>query len=80
MTVRLLDSATIVLEGDCPVEDAAVLLERLLAAPNAIVDWRRCSKAHLAVIQVLMTAKVTMHGPPGDGFLAFWVQPLLSRG
>ena len=35
------DAATIVLDGNCPVEDAEPLLQLLQASPAASLDWRQ---------------------------------------
>jgi hypothetical protein len=80
MTVRVLDDATICLEGDCPVADAEPLLAHLLATPKAIVDWRKCRHAHLAVVQVLMASGARLQGPPANAFLRLWVEALLISG
>ena len=72
MTIRHDDSGVIVLEGECPVEDAEPLLERLQAHPDATVDWSACTRLHTAVIQVLMAAEVRVRGPCGDAFVRDW--------
>jgi hypothetical protein len=72
MTVRRGENGTIYLEGACPVEDAEPLLQMLVAAPEAPVDWRQCEKPHTAVVQVLMAAGTVPLGPCGDGWLAEW--------
>ncbi len=72
MTVRRGDGGVILLEGECPVEDAESLLEHLQANPEATVDWSACSRLHTAVIQVLMVAGTTTRGPCGDGFVRQW--------
>ena len=77
MTVRITDGATICLEGDCPVADAEPLLAQLIATPDAVVDWRRCRHAHMAVVQVLMASGARLQGPPANAFLRLWVEALL---
>ena len=79
MTVQLLASGTIELEGICPSDDAEVLLQHLLATPGALVDWRACESAHTAVIQILMAAKPRLLGPPAARHLQDWVQPLVTN-
>lgn len=79
MSVRLGEDAAIVLEGDCPAADAETLLRQLAGRPDAPVDWRGCSSAHLAVVQVLMAAKPRLVGPPRGAFLRDFVQPSLAR-
>ena len=77
MTVTLADG-TIVLEGDCPVEDAETLLQLLLADQAAEVDWRTCTQAHTAVVQVLLACRRKTHGPPQTIFFKKWIEPLLT--
>jgi len=79
MTVRLADDGAIMLEGNCPVEDAETLARFLLLDPSAAVDWRTCEKAHAAVIQILLTARPLMRGSPRSAFLRDWVTPVVSR-
>ncbi len=77
MTVSVSDQGDIVLSGDCPSDDAGPLLERLLAAPHASVDWRACESAHTAVIQILLASGRSVLGPAKHRFLSQWVEPLL---
>lgn len=79
MTVRLGDESQIVLEGDCPAEDAEILLGRLLALPQATVDWRLCDHTHTAVVQVLLASRATLRGPPRGAFLRDVLEPCLMR-
>jgi hypothetical protein len=79
MSVERIDDATIRLQGVCPIEDAEPLLQCLLATPGAVVDWSGCDAAHTAVIQVLLAAKPSLHGPPRGAFLRDVVAPLLVR-
>jgi hypothetical protein len=79
MTVAITANGAIELSGACPVEDAEELLQRLLARPNATVDWRSCESAHTAVIQVLLVAKSVPLGPPKNPFLRDHVEPQLRR-
>ena len=70
MTVVLHDGNTIRLIGACPADDAEVLLQHLLANPEAEIDWRGCESAHTAVIQVLLVCQAAAAGPPqADAFL-----------
>jgi hypothetical protein len=78
MTVELSTNGMVVLSGDCPHEEAEVLLQHLLAAPGATVDWRDCQTAHTAMIQLLMAARPKLLGPPAGAVLQRWVQPLLA--
>jgi hypothetical protein len=77
MTVRLAEDATLQLEGDCPIEDAEVLLRHLLETPGATVDWRACERLHSAVVQVLLASGAPLKGPPAGAFLRDWLEPVL---
>ena len=57
MSVRRHENGTIVLEGDCPVEDAETLLQMLQATPGVPLDWTQCSQLHTAVLQVILAAR-----------------------
>lgn len=78
MTIQMSPAGTIVLEGSCPSEEAEVLVQLLLADPEAHVDWRACEAAHSAVIQVLLAAKPMILGPPANESLRKWIEPLLG--
>ena len=78
MTVYAADGS-IVLSGDCPSEDADVLLQQLLALPFAAVDWRQCKSAHTAVVQLLIAARRPLLGPPQGVFLSDLIEPALKR-
>lgn len=78
MTITVSRYGTIELTGICTVEDAEFLLQHLLTAPDAPVDWRACESAHTAVIQVLLVAKSTPLGAPACPFLRNQVAPLLG--
>lgn len=77
MTVRLAEDATLRLEGNCPMEDAEVLLWHLLESPGATVDWRACERLHTAVVQVLLASGAPLLGPPAGAFLRHWLEPIL---
>jgi hypothetical protein len=78
MSVSVAEDGTIVLAGNCPVEDAEALVRLLLADPAADVDWRACDQAHTAVVQVLLACGRSTRGPPQAIFLSNWVEPLLA--
>lgn len=78
MTIRIATNGVIELLGVCASEDAEPLLEQLLAAPGATVDWRDCRQAHTAVVQVLLAAKPKLLGPPADAHLKNWVEPAIT--
>jgi hypothetical protein len=77
VSVRVLDAQTLVLEGECPSQDAEALLRHLLAMPGATVDWRDCREAHTAVVQVLLASPGPIVGPPANDFLRDMVEPAL---
>lgn len=79
MSVRLSHDGRIELYGVCAVEDAEILLQHLLADPGALVDWRQCSAAHSAVVQVIACAGVVPVGPPMGQILIDVVEPLLKQ-
>ncbi len=79
MTVTISPEGTVELAGVCPVEDAEILLQYLLSAPHAPVNWSACESAHSAVIQVLLVAKASPRGLPKSQFLRDHVGPLLVR-
>jgi len=72
MTVKRDDAGVIVLQGECPVEDAETLLQLLQAQPEGPLDWSACTRLHTAVLQVLMAAAAPMRGECGDTFVARW--------
>ena len=69
MTVRLSAGGNIELDGRCGSEEAETLLHYLLTTPAAHVDWRSCTDAHTAVIQILLAARPVLRGPPASEFL-----------
>ena len=72
MSVRQKSDGSIILEGQCPVEDAESLLELLQATPSASLDWRRCSHLHTAVFQVILAARPALIGSCGDAWVERW--------
>lgn len=79
MTVHCTNDV-ICLEGACPVEDAEVLLVLLQEKPDSQVDLSRCTRAHSAVVQVLLAASPTYCGPDPQGFVQEWIVPSLKHG
>lgn len=79
MTVAVSSNDTIELKGDCTVEDAEALLQRLLISPDASVEWSGCESAHTAVVQVLLVAQPVLLGTPRSSFLAEKIAPLIPR-
>ena len=78
MTVRAGEGGSIELIGTCASTDAEPLLQLLLAAPEATIDWRGCRGAHAAVLQVLMAAGPKLLGPAADRRLEEWVRPAIG--
>jgi hypothetical protein len=72
MSVRRHENGNIVLEGDCPAEDAETLLQMLQAAPGVPIDWTQCSQLHTAVLQVILAAAPALIGACGDPWVARW--------
>jgi hypothetical protein len=79
MTVQLGREGEVLLIDDCPVEDADILLQKLLEHPDVALDWSRCASAHTAVIQVLLAAGRVPGGVPMNAFLQAMVGPALAR-
>ena len=79
MTIVLHDANTIRLIGTCPSDEGEVLLQHLLANPQAEVDWRGCESAHAAVIQVILVSRRPLRGPPAGPFLERLIDPALRR-
>jgi hypothetical protein len=73
MSVHRDDDGTVVLYGNCPVEDAEPLLQLLQATPEARLDWARCGHLHAAVLQVILAARPPLVGPCGDPWVQRWV-------
>ena len=68
MTIRVADDGAIVLEGTCQAGDAETLARLLSSDPSATVDWRACVHAHTAIVQILLSARPPLRGPPGTYF------------
>lgn len=74
MTVHL-SGGDILLSGDCPAEDAEVLLGLLIENPGATIDLAQCGSIHTAVVQVLLADRPAIRGVPADPLIAEWVVP-----
>jgi hypothetical protein len=79
LTVNMVDQNDIELVGICPLEEADTLFQYLLERRSAVVDWRKCERAHTAVIQVLLASKRPLKGPPAGTFLKDHVESVLMR-
>lgn len=77
MTVRLGDGA-VLLEGTCLIDDAAPLLDLMLAHPGLPIDLDECVRIHMAVAQILLAARPAVRGHPKDVFLKDRLVPLLA--
>lgn len=73
MTVRSADNDMLVLEGECPVEDAETLLQQLQSKPTATVDWTQCNYLHTAVLQVILASGRIPSSICGDPFVSRWL-------
>ena len=78
MTVRFSADGTIELDGICSMEDAEALQKHMLSTPRAVVDWRTCTYAHTAVIQVLIAFNPVLRGPPAGDFLRIHIDPSMK--
>lgn len=74
MSVRRTEHG-IALVGDCPVEDAEVLLGLFLASPGMPIDLAGCGRLHTAVAQILLVARPMVRGTPENPFVAKWLLP-----
>lgn len=68
---------TILLLGDCRVEEAEALAG-LLQAKARPVDLGGCASMHAAVAQVLLAFAPPLRGRPEDAFLAEFLAPALT--
>lgn len=79
MTIAMGAPDRIDLSGICPADDAEILLQHLLAHPEASIDWSGCEKAHSAVVQVLIASRRSVLGTPGGTFMRAFVAPAVTR-
>jgi hypothetical protein len=79
MTVERADDGTIRLRGDCPTEDADLLLSHLLADPEAEINWESCQSAHTSVVQILLARGRRPTGQPAGTFLKTMIGPAFDR-
>jgi len=79
MTVRR-EGSTLLLEGDCPVEDAEVLADLIRDPSTSRIDWRRAERLHTAVLQLVLMSGHNVRGPCGDAFVARWIEPQAVAG
>ncbi len=79
MTVRR-DGDVIHLEGDCPVEDAEMLVGLLEGSVGRAIDLSQCRSVHSAIIQLLLRFKPVLQGEPQSAFLREMIVPGLRDG
>jgi hypothetical protein len=78
MSVRV-EGPVIFLEGQCHVEQAEQLLQRLQEDPDRRIDLSACRHLHTAVVQVLLSHGARVSGDPVDPFLRQFVAPCFQR-
>jgi hypothetical protein len=78
MSVRH-DGVRIRLEGACEVEDAEPLLALLQRYPGDAVDLAGCTRAHGAVVQLLLAFGPVLIPPAAPGPLADIILPALAQ-
>ena len=72
------DKTTVHLSGACLLAEAELLQQHLAANRSMRVDWRDCTHAHTAVLQVLLAARPQLVGPPANAFLQVYMMELLT--
>lgn len=72
-------AGVIYIEGDCGVDEAETLLNALLAAPDAKIDWSACGQLHTALIQLVLMRKGQVQSSCGNAWLRQWVSPAGSK-
>jgi hypothetical protein len=78
MSVSLTANGAIELRERCTMDEAETLHSLLTRNPGAVVDWRACTYAHTAVIQVLVAARPKLIGPPAGAFLRSFVEAAIA--
>lgn len=68
-----------IMEGECTVEDAEVLLEWVLLNPKGKINLKQCEHMHTAVLQVLMAVKPSVSVWPNNDSPAFWLSTVLDH-
>jgi hypothetical protein len=68
MTTRL-HGDRVLLQGDCPVEEAETLLNLLAGSPGRVVDVSGVTHLHAAVFQILLALQPPIEGEPADAFM-----------
>ena len=76
MTIRV-EGDLVILEGRCSAEDAETLLIAFQDRPDLAVDASGLSRLHLAVAQVLLTLRPSIHARPAHDLLTRTVFDIL---
>lgn len=63
------NEAMVVLEGHCPIEEAETLLEAVQSGGAQGIDVSACRSMHTAILQILLAARLPLHGRVED---AYW--------
>jgi hypothetical protein len=79
MSVTLTADGRITLLERCDMAEAEALHSLLALHPAAVVDWRGCTYAHAAVVQVLLAAQPRLEGPPAGDFLRTFLAGALLK-
>ena len=69
----------ILLNGECGVEEAELLLSAVLDAPQAVVVVK-AQKVHTALWQILLAVRPRIEDTAGTGFEALHIVPLIRNG
>ena len=73
-----MDGEVVRLAGRCGAEEAEALLAALQDAPDRSVDLTEVERLHLALVQILISARPSLAGKPDDAFLSRHVLSLLE--
>lgn len=68
-----------IMEGECAVEDAEVLLEWILLNPKGKINLKQCEHMHTAVLQVLMAVNPSVSVWPDKDSPACWLSTVLGH-
>jgi hypothetical protein len=69
---------TVVIDGECGVEEAMPMLEFLQGHATARIDLRACTNLHSASLQVVMAVADRIASLPEEKFLSRWLTPLFG--
>jgi len=74
----LLKDGSIVLTGDCGVEEAETLVGLIQGNPGTVVNVGDAGTVHTALWQVLLALAPEVTGEPRDPFIRRWIAPGLG--